>query len=186
MSKSKKTLTGFEELAGIKPVLTGEDQVDPETGEVEEKVFVDILPRFPSISKTLLRDTSVQDRIAVDWDEDPGIGMAILLPDGREVVNPVPMAPPLGYKPEPTMMELMDAMVKRHLASLKSDDELDGPEDFEDFDVGDDVEPYSPYEVVLHDEFPAIPPAPPPQGDEPEKKKEEATPPPSPPPPVEE
>lgn len=95
----------------------------------------------------------------IPWDvNDPGIGHALLLEDGREVVNPVPVAPPVGYVKEPTVMEMIDAQVKRHLASLRGDEELDSEEDAVDFDVGDDYEPFSPYEILMSDEFPGLPP----------------------------
>lgn len=89
---------------------------------------------------------------------DPGVGRAVLLPDGREVLNPVPMAPPVGFKEEDSMMEVMEKMIKRHLHGLRDEDELDSVEDALDFDVPDDLDIVSPYDVEMMEEFPAMPP----------------------------
>lgn len=149
--------------------------VDPATGEViaeYDKVQAYDYTRIPELG---------------GWDvSDPGVGRAVLLPDGSEVLNPVPMAPPVGFKEEPSMMEVMQNMIKRHMAGLEDDTELDTPEDALDFDVPDDHDPWGPYEVELMEEFPAVPKveesgdldkeeeAPPP----PPKKKKAAKPPP--------
>lgn len=66
---------------------------------------------------------------------------------GREQVDSVPMAPPVGFKPQPSMIENIRALVRSE--SLRHAAETAGFETFEeaeDFDVGDDIEPSSPYE----------------------------------------
>jgi len=69
---------------------------------------------------------------------------------GQEVPDPVPMAPPIGYKKEPSMTERIRAMVRSEhvrLAAMKA-----GAETFEeadDFEIGDDYDPTSPFEEVF-------------------------------------
>lgn len=123
------------------------------------KVRIDKREEFSQVSDG--RDPLLDlDRIPEygGWDpDDPGLGQAVLLDDGREVLNPVPMEPPVGFKEEPSMMQMMEAMIKRHLAGLNGEDELDSVEDAIDFDVPDDVDPTSPYDVEMMDEFPSMP-----------------------------
>lgn len=90
------------------------------------------------------------------WSDDPGTGVAVILPDGREVLNPVPMAPPIGYVAQPTLMEMMEQMLRVKLQQLRDDDEVDTAEDAEDFDIPDELgEPPTMYEFVsMADEFP--------------------------------
>lgn len=67
--------------------------------------------------------------------------------DGREIPDPTPMAPPLGYKDTPSMFEQMRALI--HSEKLKAAAEemgVETPEEGDDFDVGDDYDPSSPYE----------------------------------------
>lgn len=90
------------------------------------------------------------------WSDDPGTGVAVILPDGREVLNPVPMAPPIGYVAQPTLMEMMEQMLRVKLQQLRDDDEVDTADDAEDFDIPDELgEPPTMYEFVsMADEFP--------------------------------
>lgn len=113
---------------------------------------------------------------AADWDpEDPGVGKAVLLPDGREIFNPVPFAPPVGYQAEPTMMELMQRMLRRELMQAKDDEAVDSLEEMNDFPEDEERPFHSFYELQLMEEFPESPPLPEPG---------EAPPPPPPPPPA--
>jgi hypothetical protein len=69
---------------------------------------------------------------------------------GREIMDPTPVAPPVGYKKQPSMVEIVRDMVRSE--RLKQEAESAGFESFEeadDFDTGEDLDPYSPYE----DEF---------------------------------
>lgn len=73
---------------------------------------------------------------------------ARLDPRGREIPDPVPVAPPVGYKRQPSLAEQIRAMVRSE--KLRDEAQAAGYETFEeadDFDVGDDYEPNSPYEV---------------------------------------
>lgn len=70
-----------------------------------------------------------------------------LTPDGRELLDPTPMAPPVGYKRQPSLAEQIREMVRSE--RLAADLEAAGYETFdeaEDFEIGDDYDPTSPYE----------------------------------------
>lgn len=69
---------------------------------------------------------------------------------GIETPDPTPMAPPLGYNKQPSMMENIRNLVRSE--ALRQAAEAAGAETFDeadDFDVGDDFEPASPYEEVF-------------------------------------
>lgn len=69
---------------------------------------------------------------------------------GRELMDPTPIAPPIGYKKSPSIAEQIRAMVRSE--KLRQEAEAEGYETFEeadDFDVGDDFDPKSPYEEVF-------------------------------------
>lgn len=64
-----------------------------------------------------------------------------LHPDGTQVLDPTPLAPPIGYKKHPSMVEIVRDMVRRE--RLAAEAEAAGMETFEeadDFDVGDEPE----------------------------------------------
>lgn len=66
---------------------------------------------------------------------------------GQELVSPVPVAPPIGWKKTPSLTEQIRAMVRSE--ALRMAAEASGAETFEeadDFDVEDDPSPVSPYE----------------------------------------
>lgn len=96
---------------------------------------------------------------AAGWSADPGTGKAIILEDGREVVSPMPVAPPIGYNSEPSIMDRLSQMLEARLAGLRGDDVLDeSDEEANDFDVPDpeDFQPRSVYEIELLPEAPAL------------------------------
>lgn len=67
---------------------------------------------------------------------------------GREVLSPLPVAPPVGYVKHISLAEQIRAMVRSE--ALRYHAETSGHETFEeadDFDCGDDFDPRSPYEV---------------------------------------
>jgi len=69
---------------------------------------------------------------------------------GREMPSPLPIAPPIGYKKSPTLAEQIRAMVISE--KLKMEALAAGQESFEeadDFEVGDDYDPRSPYEETF-------------------------------------
>lgn len=66
---------------------------------------------------------------------------------GRELHSGIPVAPPIGYKPSPTITEQLRQMVKSEFMAREA--RKAGMETFEeadDFEVGDDYDPRSPYE----------------------------------------
>lgn len=64
---------------------------------------------------------------------------------GRELPNPVPMAPPIGYKKSPSIADQMRAMIR--LASHEAANAgAESEEEANDFDVGEDMDPHTPYE----------------------------------------
>lgn len=72
---------------------------------------------------------------------------------GREILDPVPIAPPVGYVKQPSLAEQMRAMIRSE--NLRAHAEQQGFETFEeadDFDVGEDVDVVmqSPYEFEEH------------------------------------
>ncbi len=67
--------------------------------------------------------------------------------NNREHPCPIPLAPPLGFIRQPSITEQIRDMVRSE--TLKNAAELSGHgsfEDEDDFDVGDDYDPRSPYE----------------------------------------
>lgn len=94
------------------------------------------------------------------WSDDPGTGRSIHTPDGREILNPLPVAPPasiLAASKEPSVNDLVERALKRHFDQLKAEDEIDTLQDADDFGEDDDFTPFSQFEIVLRDEAPAIP-----------------------------
>lgn len=95
------------------------------------------------------------------WTDDPGTGKAILTPLGSEIVSPIPVAPPIGYVSEPSLMDRLNEMLTARLRQLADDDLLEESEaEANDFDVPDpeDYHPRSIYEITLIDEAPALRP----------------------------
>lgn len=68
---------------------------------------------------------------------------------GREVVDPTPIAPPVGYKRPPTLVEQLRNMIRSD--ALAREAAAAGYETFEeadDFDIADDpIDPKTPYEI---------------------------------------
>lgn len=64
---------------------------------------------------------------------------------GREIPNPTPLAPPVGYVKQPTIAELMRKMI--HQVSFEAANAgAETEEEANDFDVDEDYEPESPWE----------------------------------------
>lgn len=62
-----------------------------------------------------------------------------LAPDGRLIPDPTPIAPPVGYKKQPSMVEIVRDMVRsEQLAAAARASGKETFEESEDFDVGDD------------------------------------------------
>lgn len=59
--------------------------------------------------------------------------------NGMEILDPVPMQPPLGYRKQPSMMDTVRAQVQAHHRRL-AEMEPETFEESDDFDVGDEDE----------------------------------------------
>lgn len=74
---------------------------------------------------------------------------------GSEIPDPTPIAPPVGYKKQPSMVEIVRDMVRSE--RLRQEAEAGGFGSFEeedDFDVGDDLDPHSQWENEFEPEIP--------------------------------
>lgn len=72
-----------------------------------------------------------------------------LTPDGvSEMPDPTPVAPPIGYKRQPSMVDHIREMVRRELSARAEEAGLETFEESDDFDVPDDMEPASAYEMA--------------------------------------
>lgn len=130
----------------------------------ERKEFRDFSSRIAKghVEDVHLLDTEVMAEAmeGADWSDDPGTGKAVILQDGRELLNPLPVAPPssiLAAAAEPSVNDLVDRALARHFEQLKANDEIDSVEEADDFGEDDEFTPFSMFEVVMKDEAPAIP-----------------------------
>lgn len=70
-----------------------------------------------------------------------------LTPAGGEILDPRPLAPPVGYRKQPSMAEQIRDMIRsERLAQEAAAADAESFEDADDFDIGDDYDPSSPYE----------------------------------------
>lgn len=84
-------------------------------------------------------------------------GTHFLDQNGHEVLDPTPMAPPVGFIQQPSMFEHIRNLVRTELSRRAAETgELESFEEADDFDIGDDYDPTSPYEV----QFEGLAPAP--------------------------
>lgn len=99
--------------------------------------------------------------VEAEWSEDPGTGKAVLLADGRELLNPVPVAPPASiaaYSQEASVNDLVQRALSRHLEMLRGAEDIDSLDEMDDFPEDEEWSPMSMYEaVVLAAEAPAVP-----------------------------
>ena len=64
-----------------------------------------------------------------------------LNPDGSQILDPVPVAPPIGYKKTPSMVEIVRDMVRSEkLAQAAREAGQETFEEADDFDVPDEPE----------------------------------------------
>lgn len=66
---------------------------------------------------------------------------------GREKLDPKPVAMPLGFERPETLAEQIQRMVRQTVSQEAADQGFETFEDADDFDVGDDFDPTSPYEM---------------------------------------
>lgn len=90
-------------------------------------------------------------------DED-GVITHSLNSNGHEVVDNTPMAPPVGYKHVPSMVDIIRAQIRAEKLRLEAEEAgLETFDEADDFEVGDDYDPTSPYEEQF--EPVAVPPS---------------------------
>lgn len=79
---------------------------------------------------------------------DPVTGVMVQDEFGREVLDNTPMAPPIGYKKQPSMVEIVRDMVRSERLRVEAAEMgRESFEDADDFDIPDDpVDPSSPFE----------------------------------------
>lgn len=66
----------------------------------------------------------------------------------QEMPDPTPMAPPIGYKKQPSMAELVRDVVKKALTEYAQENGMETFEEADDFDIEDDpLDPHSKYEA---------------------------------------
>lgn len=123
-----------------------------------EKVRVAVHPDHNGV----IADVGIEDLRVAGWSEDPGTGKAVLVADERgnpayEVLNPLPIAPPIGWVPTPPIEQLIRESVAREFA-LRDDEEVDDINDAEDFDVADELPALETiYEVIgMEPQAPAV------------------------------
>lgn len=125
-----------------------------------EKIKVVVRER---LSNKPLKDVSLEAEMErAGWTGEPGDGITVLTKDGREVFNPVPHAVPVGFSEGPDLVDQIMRKLQARQRILAEDAIHETLEDVADFDVGEDLEPHSRYEVTMEEVAPALPPPPPP------------------------
>lgn len=66
---------------------------------------------------------------------------------GEEVLDPTPVAKPLGWRAPYTIQEQIQRFVRDELSRRAAQDGFETFEEAEDFNVGDDYDPRSPHEI---------------------------------------
>lgn len=65
----------------------------------------------------------------------------------HEILSAIPVAPPVGYKKQPSMVDHIRGLVRsEHLRHAAASAGAETFEEADDFEVGDDYDPTSPYE----------------------------------------
>ncbi|QCQ84935.1 hypothetical protein [Blackfly microvirus SF02] len=120
-----------------------------------DKAKVSVVPH-PVTGECVDESDLFQAMESAGWTDDPLDGKAILLPDGREVLNPLPIAPPIGFRAEPSIIDLINRQIAAHQLLLADSLEVDTEEESNDFDLPDEPpDPRSIYEVMV-DEYPDL------------------------------
>jgi len=127
----------------------------------DELVQVDVQAPFTLRHKEGKHGKSLTERMVLSgWTDDPMDGKACDDHRGREIVNPLCLAPPVGYRAEPTVMEMIERQLAFRLAQLSGEDEVDTLEEADDFEMDEEWDPTSLYEIrELISESPRLPPS---------------------------
>lgn len=124
-----------------------------EVREFEGKVYDAV-----QVSDASFEEEFANAVVGADWTDDPGTGRAILMPDGRELLNPLPVAPPITFKEELSVNDLVERALKMHYERLANDEEVrESLDELLTFDDDDDLEPASPWEVIEREMSPEVP-----------------------------
>lgn len=104
-----------------------------------------------SFVKRVMRGLSVSDYRKLDKNNrvDPSTGEMVPVFDehGRELPDPVPVAPPVGWYKQPDMFEHMRNMIRSENLRMAAEAAgLESEEDANDFEVEDEMFPRSHYE----------------------------------------
>lgn len=87
--------------------------------------------------------------MVVRIDEHTGEVIEVLNDKGWEVPDPKPMAIPGGFQRPATMEERLLRFIRHEVSQAAKDKNYETFEEADDFDVGDDFDPQSPYEVFF-------------------------------------
>lgn len=102
---------------------------------------------MPEARKVDLKDPHAPIMSTEDHQRDLSARKARIDDDGKEIVSPLPMEPPVGYVKRDTMTERLHAMIRDyHFQRELAEKGVETFEEADDFDVGDDYEPHSPWE----------------------------------------
>lgn len=83
----------------------------------------------------------------IDLEEHIALMRGYLNQDGSENPDPTPLAPPIGYRKAPSLVDNMRAMIREHaIAMAIAGQQAETFEEADDFDVNDDFDPSSPWE----------------------------------------
>lgn len=108
-----------------------------------------LLSRFRQKYPSVLAP-AIQEIIA----DDSGEIVSELDPDGREVLDPVPMSPPINFKgSDRNMFDIMREQIRRELSEAAAAEGKETFEEADDFDVDDDYEPSTPWEKEFDPEL---------------------------------
>lgn len=72
--------------------------------------------------------------------------MAKLNERGHEILDPNPVEIPVGFHQPPTLEARMRALIRTEMSQLAAQKGEETFEEADDFDIGDDFDPTSPYE----------------------------------------
>lgn len=91
-------------------------------------------------------------------------GLHFLDENGHEVMDPTPVAPPLGWTPTPSIIDHIRNLVRQEMSRQAEEDGFESFDEADDFSDDDD-DPSSPYEEQFEPSTgaPAAPAAPAPQ-----------------------
>lgn len=100
------------------------------------------------MSKEAIFKEMLEDYHKLKWNPETGeIDTKQIGKDGKEYLDDTPIAPPVGYKRQPSLAEQIRVMVRNErLAMELSAQGVETFEESEDFDIGDDFDPSTPWE----------------------------------------